>query len=132
GHLARTKSVEADLVLQVHQTCIGLGVQIGCGNADLEFVLEPLRKGFGDLHGVQSSSAFVRPCSQDGSLMLPARSETPCVGRDFEPDPKTGRPLMIPGANAKRRLVRAEGLEPPQLSSLEPKSSASTRSATPA
>jgi hypothetical protein len=30
------------------------------------------------------------------------------------------------------RLVRAEGLEPPQLSSLEPKSSASTNSATPA
>jgi hypothetical protein len=29
-------------------------------------------------------------------------------------------------------LVRAEGLEPPQLSSLEPKSSASTSSATPA
>src|ERR1700744_1415514 len=31
-----------------------------------------------------------------------------------------------------KRLVRAEGLEPPQLSSLEPKSSASTSSATPA
>src|SRR3954452_11118011 len=31
-----------------------------------------------------------------------------------------------------QRLVRAEGLEPPQLSSLEPKSSASTSSATPA
>src|SRR5436305_10552910 len=29
-------------------------------------------------------------------------------------------------------MVRAEGLEPPQLSSLEPKSSASTSSATPA
>src|SRR3954463_1093005 len=35
-------------------------------------------------------------------------------------------------ANAVERLVRAEGLEPPQLSSLEPKSSASTNSATPA
>ena len=31
-----------------------------------------------------------------------------------------------------RRLVRAEGLEPPRLSPLEPKSSASTSSATPA
>jgi hypothetical protein len=31
-----------------------------------------------------------------------------------------------------REVVRAEGLEPPQLSSLEPKSSASTNSATPA
>jgi hypothetical protein len=38
----------------------------------------------------------------------------------------------IPDANASERLVRAEGLEPPQLSSLEPKSSASTSSATPA
>src|SRR5258708_7548485 len=35
-------------------------------------------------------------------------------------------------AACKGRVVRAEGLEPPQLSSLEPKSSASTNSATPA
>src|ERR1700680_3857813 len=34
--------------------------------------------------------------------------------------------------SASPRMVRAEGLEPPQLSSLEPKSSASTSSATPA
>ena len=33
---------------------------------------------------------------------------------------------------AAKALVRAEGLEPPRLSSLEPKSSASTSSATPA
>src|SRR5579872_4296079 len=36
------------------------------------------------------------------------------------------------GPAACRSVVRAEGLEPPQLSSLEPKSSASTNSATPA
>src|SRR5262249_23121778 len=35
-------------------------------------------------------------------------------------------------ATRERRLVRAEGLEPPRLASLEPKSSASTSSATPA
>src|ERR1700754_1692080 len=35
-------------------------------------------------------------------------------------------------AQTKIALVRAEGLEPPQLSSLEPKPSASTSSATPA
>jgi hypothetical protein len=47
--------------------------------------------------------------------------------------PKMETALVIPGANAlRKRLVRAEGLEPPQLSSLEPKSSASTSSATPA
>ena len=34
--------------------------------------------------------------------------------------------------SADTKMVRAEGLEPPQLSSLEPKSSASTSSATPA
>src|SRR6266436_3624996 len=42
--------------------------------------------------------------------------------------------VVLPYSSCKRcqRLVRAEGLEPPQLSSLEPKSSASTSSATPA
>src|SRR3954447_1378647 len=41
---------------------------------------------------------------------------------------------QIQQSSCKRcqRLVRAEGLEPPQLSSLEPKSSASPSSATPA
>src|SRR3954452_20648690 len=53
-----------------------------------------------------------------------------------------GRPIsgglslrkQVQQSSCKRcqRLVRAEGLEPPQLSSLEPKSSASTSSATPA
>src|SRR6266516_583829 len=44
------------------------------------------------------------------------------------------RKWVPPVSSCKRcqRLVRAEGLEPPQLSSLEPKSSASTSSATPA
>src|SRR6185295_13869040 len=34
--------------------------------------------------------------------------------------------------NLRHRLVRAEGLEPPHLSAAEPKSAASTNSATPA
>src|SRR6266581_6601912 len=41
-----------------------------------------------------------------------------------------GPPIFV--MQTLSRLVRAEGLEPPQLSSLEPKSSASTSSATPA
>jgi hypothetical protein len=45
---------------------------------------------------------------------------------------RTGEPSMIFVRKPGWRLVRAEGLEPPQLSSLEPKSSASTSSATPA
>src|SRR5690242_3581813 len=43
--------------------------------------------------------------------------------------PSCGRP---PDARESWRLVRAKGLEPPHLSILEPKSSASTSSATPA
>ena len=45
------------------------------------------------------------------------------VGRGTAPDPVVALSLGV---------VRAEGLEPPRLSSLEPKSSASTNSATPA
>src|SRR4051794_23523616 len=42
-------------------------------------------------------------------------------------DPSHARPM-----SCERSLVRAKGLEPPQLAPLEPKSSASTNSATPA
>jgi hypothetical protein len=52
-----------------------------------------------------------------------------------KPAPVFGGPKQVlQQSSCKRcqRLVRAEGLEPPQLSSLEPKSSASTSSATPA
>src|SRR5271167_587730 len=41
------------------------------------------------------------------------------------------RPCTLNGQKS-RDMVRAEGLEPPRLASLEPKSSASTSSATPA
>src|SRR5207245_748683 len=49
-HLAGTEAVKANLVLQIDEARIGLGVEIGRGNADLEFVLQSLGKGFGDLH----------------------------------------------------------------------------------
>ena len=51
-HLARTEAVEADLVLEVDETRVRLGIEIRCGNADLEFVLQSLGEGFCDLHGV--------------------------------------------------------------------------------
>jgi hypothetical protein len=44
---------------------------------------------------------------------------------------KTSPPEIVMRKRCQR-VVRAEGLEPPRLSSLEPKSSASTSSATPA
>ena len=60
-----------------------------------------------------------------------------CAGGSAAPFPPGNLPLrrqVLQQSSCKRcqRLVRAEGLEPPQLSSLEPKSSASTSSATPA
>ena len=60
-HLAGTEAVEADLVLEVDQLGVRLGIEIGRGNADLEFVLQSLIEGFGDLHGVHLLFAFVPP-----------------------------------------------------------------------
>ena len=66
-----------------------------------------------------------------------ARGFQTCAGGSAAPFPAGNLPLrqqVLQQSSCKRRqrLVRAEGLEPPQLSSLEPKSSASTNSATPA
>ena len=51
-HLAGTEAVEAHLVLEIDQLGARLGIEIRCGNADLELVLQSLGEGFGDLHGV--------------------------------------------------------------------------------
>src|SRR6202011_847136 len=130
-YLARTKAVETDLVLEVHQTGAGLGIEIRCGNADLEFVLQSLDEGFCDLHGVNLLPLLSGP---NGADILSV-----CRSAALRPAPVVRRTLLF-GTRSSRnssykrcqRLVRAEGLEPPQLSSLEPKSSASTSSATPA
>src|SRR5436190_13015249 len=83
------------------------------------------------------ASIFFRFVGPDGpDIVQLDRRAAPkaCVGGSADPLPQGGnRPSSIRHANAWiERLVRAEGLEPPQLSSLEPKSSASTSSATPA
>jgi hypothetical protein len=57
-HLAWTKAVETDLVLEFHKTDVRLGIEIRCGDADLEFVLQSLNEGFGDLHGVNLLPAW--------------------------------------------------------------------------
>src|SRR6202035_1539813 len=57
-HLAGTKSVETNLVLEIHQTGVRLGIEIRCGNADLDFVLQSLGEGFCDLHGVNLLPAW--------------------------------------------------------------------------
>ena len=57
-HLARTEAIEADLVLHIDEPGVRLGIEIGCGNADLEFVLQSLGEGFCDLHGVNLLPAW--------------------------------------------------------------------------
>ena len=131
-HLAGTEAVELHLVLEVDQLGVRLGIEIRCGNADLELVLQSLGEGFGDLHGVNllplAPGQMARQCQSGRRAAL---QPAPVVRLTRSP---TGK-QALQYSSCKRwieRLVRAEGLEPPQLSSLEPKSSASTSSATPA
>src|SRR6185369_5408363 len=83
-HLARAETVETDLVLEVHQTGVRLGIEIRCGNADLECVLQSLGEGFGDLHGVNllplSSGLTARTLSNWSTRSLQA-----CVGGSADP-----------------------------------------------
>src|SRR6185295_6131876 len=132
-HLAGAEAVELHLVLEVDQLGARLGIEIRCGDADLELVLQSLGEGFGDLHGVNllplAPGQSGRQCQMFEAWPC---SLPPVVRLTLAPRPGS-RPSSIRHANAWiERLVRAEGLEPPQLSSLEPKSSASTSSATPA
>ena len=106
--LARTEAVDADLVLELAELGISLGGQIGGGDHDLELALEAVADSFGYLH--HHNLLFC--AALHGVQGLPAY---------VEPGSKT-----VPG------VVRAEGLEPPRLASREPKSRASTSSATPA
>src|SRR6202035_4378956 len=132
----RTKAVETNLVLEVHQTCVRLGIEIRGRNADLEFVLQSFGDRFLHLHGVNLLPAFVRQTPAiynlvTHSLEAGAGGSADPILQGNEPLRTTDPPVIVMRKRC-RRLVRAEGLEPPQLSSLEPKSSASTSSATPA
>src|SRR6202012_3843995 len=51
-HLAGTEAIEANLVLEIHEARVRLGIKIGRGNADLKFVLQSLSQSFCDLHGI--------------------------------------------------------------------------------
>src|SRR5450631_379236 len=109
-HLAGTEAVDADAIFQFVQAHSDLGVELGGRNDHLEFALETFGQRFGNLH----------------------RSHTSLLGsalrRTFRNDGRSYRPLFV----STLGVVRAEGLEPPRLSSREPKSRASTNSATPA
>src|SRR6185436_12819633 len=103
--------------------------------ADLKFVLQSLNEGFCDLHDVNllpKACPAARPVSvhvQRAALSLHRWFGRQLLGA-ARPSEAVFRKIVI--RKRCQRLVRAEGLEPPQLSSLEPKSSASTSSATPA
>ena len=88
---------------------VGLAGEIGGRDHDLEFALEAVADSFGDLH--HHNLRFVPLCTASKV----ARVDGQAVGSGD-----------VPG------VVRAEGLEPPRLASREPKSRASTSSATPA
>src|SRR6476659_10674400 len=79
-HLARAKAVETYLVLEVDKTSVRLGIEIRCGNADLEFVLQALSEGFGDLHGF-NLLPMVPAQRRDVVIVVDARQEPASVVR---------------------------------------------------
>ena len=103
-HLAGTEAAQLHLALEVVEPRVDLGLEIGRRHDDAKFALETRGGSFSHLHWHYSS--------ESKTLSQPAYSR--------------------PSFGKTARLVRAEGLEPPRLSSREPKSRASTNSATPA
>ena len=100
------------------------------GTTILELAPQPFGAGFGDLHRTQGLFRLrSRRRSPSGSVRL----IFPVPDRK-QPDGAGSRPWSSspPGEAGMARGGGREGLEPPRLSSLEPKSSASTSSATPA
>src|SRR4029079_1786833 len=87
---------ELHLVLEVDQLGIRLGIEIRCGNADLELVLQSLGEGFGDLHGVNLlplAPGLTGPAMSNvrGVALQPA----PVVRLTLLPDREAGPPVFI-------------------------------------
>ena len=107
-HLAGAEPVDAHLGLDVGELRVELGREFGGGQHHLIGALQPLRKRFGRLHRQNLLKPDRRAAQASKLLKLLRRAAKPAP------------------------LVRAEGLEPPRFSPPEPKSGASTSSATPA
>src|SRR6202021_404296 len=102
---AGTEAAQLHLGFEVVEPRVDLGLEIGRRHDDAELALETRGGSFSHLHWHYS----------------------------LEPKILRQRPAQSrPSFGKAARLVRAEGLEPPRLSSREPKSRASTNSATPA
>ena len=126
-HLARAKSLDLRLRLELGELAVQLLGEIARGQEDVVFALQPLAQRLRHLH---------RPIRL---VILSAKvslSRFPTVAKGSCPAARDERRLdsALQGSTLKDggAVVRAEGLEPPQLSSPEPKSGASTNSATPA
>src|SRR5207253_2922198 len=107
-HLAWAEAGDTRLGLDLNELPFDSLREIGGREHHFEFPLEPLRVGLRDLHLKQTFLDFCRfPFRQARLLNRAAR-------------------------HSGQGLVRAEGIEPPRFSPPEPKSGASTSSATPA
>src|SRR5439155_8649150 len=117
GRLAGAESLQMNFGLHLLHAAGEAGIKIATGDEHLELAVEAVRDGFGNLH----------VCLSNPKCRLPGRSP-----REACPPSPSGFGVAALRRSRGTDLVRAEGLEPPRLSSLEPKSSASTSSATPA
>src|SRR4029079_5124548 len=113
-HFARTEAVDPDATLQIVKALIYFGVELGGRYDDFVLALETFRQCFGNLH-----------CSL---LVAYTRATLASPGVNVM---EIRKRVVAPHFRALG-VVRAEGFEPPRLSSREPKSRASTNSATPA
>src|SRR3984957_18974639 len=114
GDLAGPDPAQLDAALKIVEPLFHTRFKIGSGDDDAIFALETLSARFSHLHRNYSS----RPNVFGQALRLMDTARFRAVSR--------------PSFGKTAQLVRAEGLEPPRLSSREPKSRASTNSATPA
>ena len=114
-HLARAEAVDLDLGLEVGELRVELRGEIAGGHHDVIFALQPLAQRLRHLH-------------RQNRLSLIDQRPTASAARPNSPR------FAVALANHSQRaaMVRAEGLEPPRFWSPEPKSGASTSSATPA